>query len=43
MFGLHALDFATLSLYLIGIILAGLWAARKVKSVGDYFLSLIHI
>ncbi len=38
MFGLHALDFATLSLYLIGIILAGLWAARKVKSVGDYFM-----
>ena len=38
MFGLHALDFATLSLYLIGIILAGLWAARKVKSGGDYFM-----
>ena len=35
MFGLHVMDFATLALYLIGIIIAGLWAARKVKSVGD--------
>ena len=38
MFGLHVLDVATLSIYLIGIVIAGLWAARKVKGVGDYFM-----
>jgi len=38
MHGLHALDFTTLVLYLIGITFAGLWAARKVKGVSDYFM-----
>ena len=38
MFGLHALDFATLALYLLGIMIAGIWVARRVKNTGDYFM-----
>lgn len=38
MFGLHSLDVLTLSIYLIGIVTTGLWAARKVKGIGDYFM-----
>ena len=38
MFGLHILDLALLLLYLIGIMFVGLWAARKVKGVGDYYM-----
>ena len=38
MFGLHFLDLATLVVYLIGIMIAGLWVARKVKSASDYFM-----
>ncbi len=38
MFGLHTLDLATLMLYLIGITLAGLWTAKSVKGLGDYFM-----
>ncbi len=38
MLGLHLLDFATLAIYLIGIMVAGLWVARKIKNTGDYFM-----
>ena len=38
MLGLHALDFASLAIYLIGIMIAGLWVARKIKNTGDYFM-----
>ena len=38
MFGLHYLDLTTLVTYLIGIMVAGLWVARKVKSASDYFM-----
>lgn len=38
MFGLHTLDIAMLVTYLIGIMAAGLWAARKAKGVGGYFM-----
>ena len=38
MFGLHGLDMLTLGVYLVGIMVAGLWVARKVKNVGDYFM-----
>lgn len=38
MLGLHLLDFATLAIYLIGIMIAGLWVARKIKNTGDYFM-----
>jgi Na+/proline symporter len=37
-YGLHALDLATLAVYLIGITVAGLWTARSVKGLGDYFM-----
>ena len=38
MFGLHRLDLGMLALYLIGITFAGLWTARKVKGVRDFFM-----
>lgn len=38
MFGLHILDVVMLTLYLIGIMIAGFWAARKVTGVGSYFM-----
>ena len=38
MFGLHSLDLFTLGLYLAGVAIAGLWVARKVKTVGDFFM-----
>ena len=38
MFGLHSLDLLTLALYLAGVTFTGLWVARKVKGVGDYFM-----
>ena len=38
MFGLHALDLASLAIYLIGIMVAGLWVARKVKNTSAYFM-----
>lgn len=36
--GLHWLDVVTLGLYLTGILFAGLWAARRVKGVSDFFM-----
>ena len=38
MFGLHSLDLFTLLIYLVGVTFAGLWAARKITTVGDYFM-----
>ncbi len=38
MFGLHILDLTMLLLYLVGIMFVGLWAARRVKGVGDFFM-----
>ena len=32
MFGLHILDLSMLLLYLMGIMFAGLWTARKLKA-----------
>lgn len=38
MFGLHILDLLVLTGYLIGITYAGLWAGRKAKDVGGFFM-----
>jgi Na+/proline symporter len=38
MFGLHWLDLTTLLVYLLGVTVAGLWAARKVTNLHDYFM-----
>ena len=38
MFGLHILDVASLLVYLLGIMIAGIWVARKVKNASDYFM-----
>jgi Na+/proline symporter len=38
MFGLHTIDIVVLGLYLIGITLIGVWAARLVKNMGDFFM-----
>ena len=36
--GLHIADICVLALYLIGITIIGIWAARKIKSSGDFFM-----
>ncbi len=36
--GLHIADIFVLGLYLVGITAIGVWAARKVKSSGDFFM-----
>jgi len=38
MFGMSILDLVTLFVYLLGITGIGLWAAKKVRSTGDYFM-----
>ena len=38
MLGLHIADVAVLVVYLIGIMAIGIWAARMVKNMGDYFM-----
>ena len=38
MFNLHPADIATLSLYLIGVTVLGVLAARKVKSLSDFVM-----
>ena len=35
---MHAIDWAVLPVYLVGITLLGAWAARRVKSSGDFFM-----
>ena len=37
--GLAHLDIAVLLLYFMGIIVLGLWARKKIKSSGDYFMA----
>jgi len=36
--GLHPADYVILGLYLVGITLIGIWAARKIRSSGDFFM-----
>ncbi|MBL7134298.1 MAG: sodium:solute symporter family protein [Phycisphaerae bacterium] len=38
MFGLHIADVVVLGVYFIGITLLGVWAARLVKTMGDFFM-----
>lgn len=38
MFGFHVADFIVLILYFIGITAIGIWSAKKVKNMGDYFM-----
>lgn len=38
MFGLQTLDVITLTTYLVGILIIGLWVASKVKNASDYFM-----
>jgi SSS family transporter len=36
--GLHIADLVVLGLYLIGITIIGVWAARRIKNVADFFM-----
>ena len=36
-FGLHIADIFVLGLYLIGVTIIGVWAARRVKNIADFF------
>jgi len=36
--GLHIADVFVLGLYLIGITIIGIWAARRIKNVADFFM-----
>jgi len=38
MAGLHLLDLVVIGIYLLGITALGVWMARRVKSVGDFFM-----
>ncbi len=38
MYGLHPADLAVLVLYLVGITALGVWMARRVRSLGDFFM-----
>ncbi len=38
MWGLHAADIAVLAVYFVGIIALGAWAARRIKTAGDFFM-----
>jgi Na+/proline symporter len=38
MLDLHTADIAVLAVYFVGITLIGAWAARRVKSMGDFFM-----
>ena len=38
MAGLHLLDLVVIGIYLIGVTALGVWMARRVKSVGDFFM-----
>ncbi len=38
MFGLHIVDIAVILLYFLGITAIGIWAARSVKNMGDFFM-----
>jgi len=36
--GLHIADVFVLGLYLIGITCIGIWAARRIKNIADFFM-----
>jgi len=38
MFGLHIADVLVLGLYLLGITAIGIWAARRIKTIADFFM-----
>ena len=38
MAGLHPADITVIAIYLVGITALGIWMARRVKSVGDFFM-----
>ncbi len=38
MLGLHIADILVLGLYLVGITIIGVWAARRIKNTADYFM-----
>ena len=38
MFGLHIADVFVLGLYLVGITAIGIWAARRIKTIADFFM-----
>jgi len=38
MFGLHIADVFVLWLYLVGVTVIGVWAARRIKNVADFFM-----
>ena len=38
MFGLHIADVIVLIVYFIGITIVGVWAARNIKNMGDFFM-----
>ncbi len=36
--GLHAADITLLIVYLVGISVLGIWMARRVHNIGDFFM-----
>ena len=38
MLGLHSADILVLGLYLVGITVIGIWAARRIKNIADFFM-----
>ncbi|MBA7478751.1 hypothetical protein ES707_14179 [subsurface metagenome] len=38
MLGLHIADILVLGLYLVGITIIGVWAARRIKNIADFFM-----
>ena len=38
MLGLHIADVFVLGLYLVGITIIGVWAARRIKTIADFFM-----
>ena len=38
MFGLHTADLVVIAFYFLGVTAIGIWAARRVKNMGDFFM-----
>ena len=38
MLGLHVLDLVVLGAYLVGVTLIGIWAARRIRNIADFFM-----
>ena len=38
MLGLHVADIFVLGLYLVGVTIIGVWAARRIKNIADFFM-----